>query len=92
MVKFVRSVSPAQGFAGLHSGHGHGTTHPAMLRWCPTCHNQKDLQLEYTTMYWGALGRGRKKTKRKRLAADVSSGDNLKKKKQRNSDNGNVAQ
>ena len=39
----------------------HGTIHQAMLMQCPTWHNQKDLQLEYTTMYWGALGRRRRK-------------------------------
>ena len=46
----------------------------AMLRQCSTQHNQKVLQLEYITMYWGALGRGRKK---KILLTDVSSGANL---------------
>ena len=32
MVKFVHSASAAWGFAGLDPGHGHGTTHQAMLR------------------------------------------------------------
>ena len=37
----------------------------------------EDLQVEYTTMYWGALGRRRRRRRRrKRLAAD-SSGANL---------------
>ena len=48
MVKFVRSASVAQGFAGSDPGHRHGTTHQTMLRWHPTCHNQKDTQLKYT--------------------------------------------
>ena len=61
VVKFVCSASAAQGFAGSDPGRGQGTAHQAMLRQCPTCHNQKDPQLEYTTMYWGALGRRRKK-------------------------------
>ena len=42
-----------QGFAGSDPGRRHGTTHQAMLRWHLTCHNWKDTQLEYTTMYWG---------------------------------------
>ena len=61
VVKFTHSTSAAQGFAGLDPGHGPSTTHQAMVRWRPTQHNQKDLQLQYTTMYWGALGRRRKK-------------------------------
>ena len=47
------------------------------LRRRPTCHNQRDLQLECATMCCRALGRGRRK---KRLATDVSSGANLYKK------------
>ena len=34
-----------------------------------TCHNQKDPQLKYTTMYWGDLGRkkaGKKKEVKKK--------------------------
>ena len=38
-VKFACSTSAAQGFAGLDPGSEHGTTHQAMLRQCPTCHN-----------------------------------------------------
>ncbi|XP_070448319.1 TM2 domain-containing protein 1 isoform X1 [Equus przewalskii] len=60
-LKFACSALVAQGFAGLDPGRGHGTTHQAVPRWHPTLHNQKDLQLEYTTMYWGDLGRRRKK-------------------------------
>ena len=44
----------------------------------PHKHNQKDLQLEYPTMYWGALGRRRRK--KKRLATDIRSVANVKKK------------
>ena len=60
-VKFAGLTLVAQGFAGSDPGHRPSTAHQAMLRWCPTEHNQKDLQLEYTTMYWGALGRRRKR-------------------------------
>uniref|UniRef100_F6ZDH0 Centromere protein P n=1 Tax=Equus caballus TaxID=9796 RepID=F6ZDH0_HORSE len=37
---------PAQHFTSSDPGRGHGTTHQAMLRRCPTCHNWKDLQLK----------------------------------------------
>ena len=60
MVKFTCSASVAQGFAGSDPGRRHSTAHQAMMRWQPTCHNWKDLQLKYTTMYQGALGRKRK--------------------------------
>ena len=50
VVKFMRTAAVAQ---GLDPGHGHGTVHQAMLRRHPTSHNWKDLQLRYTTMYWG---------------------------------------
>ena len=73
--EFACSASAAQGFAGLDPGRGHGTTHQAMLRQCPTYHNQKDPQLEYTAMYWGVLWREEKK--KQRLAPDISSGANL---------------
>ena len=43
VVKFTRSALVAQGFAGSDPGRGHGTTHQAILRQCPTYHNQKDL-------------------------------------------------
>ena len=39
VVKFARSTSAAQGFAGSDPERGHGTAHQAMLRWGPTCHN-----------------------------------------------------
>ena len=60
---FVHSASAAQGFASLDPGCRHGTTHQAMMRWHPTYHNQRHSQLEYTTMYWGALGRRRRRKK-----------------------------
>ena len=62
MVKFARSASAAQGFAGLDPGRGHGTAHQATLRQHPICHNQKNPQLDCTTMYWGGFG-GKKKKK-----------------------------
>ena len=52
MVKLAHSTSVAQGFTGLDPGGGHGTAHQAMLRQRLTQHNQKDLQLQHTTMYW----------------------------------------
>ena len=60
---------------GSDLGRGPSTTRQAMLRWHPTEQTQKDLQLEYTTMYrgglWGEEG------EKKGLATDVSSGANL---------------
>uniref|UniRef100_A0A3Q2H2L5 Thiamine pyrophosphokinase n=1 Tax=Equus caballus TaxID=9796 RepID=A0A3Q2H2L5_HORSE len=75
MVKVTRSTSAAQGFAGLNPGCGHGTTRQAMLSWRPTCHNLKDPQLKYTTMYWEDLGRKKQPKKKRRLATVVSSGN-----------------
>ena len=67
VVKFLGAASVAQGFAGSDLGDGPSTTHQAMLRRRPTCHNQKDLQLEYTTMYWGGFGeKNEKKTNKKK--------------------------
>ena len=43
VVKFVCSISVAQGFISSESGHRHGTTCQAMLRWHPTWQSQKDL-------------------------------------------------
>ena len=76
----ARSALVAQGFAGSDPGHRPSIPYQAILRQHPTKRNQNDLQLEYTTMYWGALGRRRKK--KGRLATDVGSGTNLKKKNQ----------
>ena len=73
----MRSAAAALSIAGLDPGRGHGTTHQATLRQCPTCHNEKDTQLRYTTIYWGDLGRKSRKGKEKRLATVVSSGANL---------------
>ena len=50
VIKFARSTAAAQGFPGSDPGRGHGTARPATLRWRPTCHNWKDLQLGYTTV------------------------------------------
>ena len=63
-VKFARSALAAQGFAGADPRHGHGTIHQAMLRRRHTWHNQKDLQLQYTTMYLGGFGEKKKKRKK----------------------------
>ena len=72
MVKFACSASAAWGFAGSDPGHRHDTA-PTYQH--PTQHSQKDLQLEYTTIYWG--GFGEKKKKKRRLTTDVSSSANL---------------
>ena len=55
VVKFERSALVAQGFAGSDPGWGHGTTHQAMLRQRPTCHNQKDPQLKNIQPCTGGL-------------------------------------
>ena len=39
VVKFARSATAAQGFAGSDPGRGYDTAHQAKLRQCPTCHN-----------------------------------------------------
>ena len=62
--EMLKRTYEAQGFAGLDPRHGHDIAHQAMLRRCPTQHNKKDLQIEYTTMYSGALGRRRGKRKK----------------------------
>ena len=36
VVKFMLSISAAQGFASLDLECGHGTAHQAVLTWCPT--------------------------------------------------------
>ena len=76
LVKFMCSALVAQGFASSDPGRGRSTAHQAMLSQRPTQHYQRHSQLEYTTMYWGALGKRRRKEKR-RLSTDVSSGANL---------------
>ena len=60
VVKFARSTA-AEGLACLDPGHGPSATHQAMLRWRLTQQSQKELRLENTAMYWGALGRRRRK-------------------------------
>ena len=64
MVEFTHSTLVARGFVGLDPGCRRDTAHQAMLGQRPTEHNQKDLQLGYTTMHWGALGRRRRKRRR----------------------------
>ena len=65
VVRFAQSASAAQGFASSDPGCGPSTNHQAMLRRHPTTLNQKDLQLQHTTIYWGALGRRRREKKNK---------------------------
>ena len=61
------STSAAQGFSGWDPGCGHGTAHQATLRQHPTCHNKKDPQLKYTTMYSGGFGE-KKQLKKKKIS------------------------
>ena len=63
VVKFAHSALVAQGFAVLDPGRGRGAAGQALLRWDPTCHNWKDPQPKYTTMYWGSSGRRKIKNK-----------------------------
>ena len=67
VVELVHSASLVQGLTGSDSRCRPSTAHQAMLRLRPTEHNQKELQLEYTTMYWGALGRRRRRRRKKWL-------------------------
>ena len=46
------STSAAQGFVGLDPGRGHGAASQAMMKWHPTQHHHKDLQL-FTQELWG---------------------------------------
>ena len=39
VVMFAHCTSESQGFTGSDPRRTHGTTHQAMLRWHPTCHN-----------------------------------------------------
>ena len=79
VVKCAYSASVAQCFDCLDPECGRDTTSQAMLRQHPTQHNQKDLQLEYTTMYWGALGRRRRKKRKKDWQQLLALGQSLKK-------------
>ena len=90
-VKFLCSASAAQGFDGSDPRCRHGTTRRDTLRQHPTCHNEKDPQLTYTTTYWRDWGRKNRKKKKRRLATIVSSGANLKKKKRKENLEGSQA-
>ena len=78
MVKFARSASAAQGFAGSYPGRRYGTTHQAMLRRHPISHPEGPATKIYNYVPGGF---GEKKQKKRRLATVVSSGANLKSKK-----------
>ena len=54
-------LQAAQCFVGSNPGHGHGTAHRATLRRRPHATTRRTHNEEYTTMYWRALGRKRKK-------------------------------
>ena len=57
--------------ASLDPGQGHSTIRWAVLGQRPTQHNQRDLQLEYTTVYWGEFGSRNKKEDWQQLLAPV---------------------
>ena len=61
VVKFAHSALAAWSFAGSNPGRRRGTTHQAMLRQHPTCHNQKDTQLKIHNYVLGAFGQKKKK-------------------------------
>ena len=82
VVKLAPSALAAQRVTSSDLGHRPSMTHQAMLRWRPTQHNQKDLQLEYTTMYWGALGRRRRGEKKEDWQQMLAQVPILKKKKE----------
>ena len=66
MAEWLSSHSPlqaAQCIGGSSPGYGHGTAHQATLGRRPTSTARRTHNEEYTTMYWGALGRKSKKNK-----------------------------
>ena len=63
VVKFMHSASAAWSFASSDPGPRPSTAHQAMLGQQLLWQNQRDLQLEYTTMYQGF---GEKKGKKKK--------------------------
>ena len=66
--RVVGSTLAARGFAGLDPECRHGTTHWATLGQYPTCHNQKDPQLE---------GFGEKTQKKKQVQDENKRNSNL---------------
>ena len=60
VVKFKCSASAAQGFTSSDPGRRHSTTHQAILRRHPTCHNYKDTQLKIHNCVPEGFGRKRK--------------------------------
>ena len=54
-------LQAAQCFISSNPGRGHGTAHQTTC--IPHATTRKTHNEEYTTMYWGALGRKRKKIK-----------------------------
>ena len=62
------------------------TTHHAMLWWHPTQKNQSDLQLGYTTTYWGFGEKKKEEDWQKMLARGQSSSLRKHKKKERNTE------
>ena len=63
VVDFAGSASAAQGFTSSDPGYGRGTARQATLRQCSTWHSRRHSRLGYTTVYWGALRRGRRRKK-----------------------------
>ena len=64
VVKFMRSASAAQGLAGSDPGRRLAP----LIRPCwggvPHATTRRTHNIEYTTMYWGALGRKRRRRKK----------------------------
>ena len=56
-------TSASHSFACSDPGCWPSTAHQAMLWQRPTQHNDKDLQLEYTTVHWGGFGEKKKEKK-----------------------------
>ena len=63
VVEFMHSASAAQGFTGSDPGRGHGAAHQTMLRWHPTCHNQKHPQLKVHNYVPEGFGEKKEKIK-----------------------------
>ena len=64
VAEWLSSCAPlqaAQCFVGWNPGRGHGAAHQTTLRQRPDATTRRTHNEEYTTIYWGALGRKRKK-------------------------------
>ena len=64
MVKFERSTSAAQGFAGSDPGRGQGTTHQAMLRASHIAQPEALTARLYNYVLWGFAEKKKKGEKK----------------------------